>query len=282
MINYFLSFLLLFIPPQKEQKKYKAPRWMFHLYGNVFIERIPVLNQHYLNFLLRAESGYDSTISHKIRAILKESNYECDNYCCYKIKINKSNILRLCDSSYYKFIEPPEHELYDWVGGEDGVGYRYYFRHPQTQYAPVVKIGYEQAMEYCRFREDDYLIESTCESKSEKERRKYWKNIHCRLPKEEEMKMAMQKFKDKILYFRPTPWRYRSYLLDKANKKFVVPSYVIAEMLEEKGKAIGLTYIDSVGSFPVDHIRTYSKAEDWLGFRCVCEMEGWEESPKKD
>jgi formylglycine-generating enzyme required for sulfatase activity len=118
---------------------------------------------------------------------------------------------------------------------------------------PIVGISYNQAIVYCQWRTQ--VVNEVYKDKME---------VKYRLPSIEEYKIA-QKFekKDTEDYFFHEQYKLHQ-LPSKTKGKFMLfLSSNVSEMTNELGIALTAEY---------GKTKNYSKAEKWLGFRCVAEI----------
>ena len=171
----------------------------------------------------------------------------------------------------------------------------HYYTHPAFRNYPVVGVSYEQVLAYCEWRSNRvnemlYL---------KKHKLKYhpdsiYVNVPqlytYRLPTESEWKMmANIGYSKKALRHKMTMGNFNHPAKNEssADTNFAITAPVesywpnvygiynlygnIAEMIIEKGKAKGGSWATIESESKINQTQLYTKAENWLGFRCVCE-----------
>jgi len=169
------------------------------------------------------------------------------------------------------------------------------YEHPAYHFKPIMGITYEQALAFCEWRSEVVTKHYNQENPKEKY---YWKFTY-RLPSKEEWEKAALAGEDVSLL----PWGLEK--LERIDKNFPVPQPLInyrndktkgfqlkaiksyepnhwgiynmvgnvAEMTNEKGVAKGGSWFHRLNDCKIRFSQKYEKAELWLGFRCVCEIE---------
>lgn len=191
---------------------------------------------------------------------------------------------------------------------EDGVTtsmIQYYFRHPAFNNYPIVRVSYEQAIEFCKWRtyaanqllyfKQQNITDSQLHLKIEFPIRFIY-----RLPTKQEWESVassgidsttkvFRKYNKKYLFNYNTKeridssikdWRHdeiflafgpflpiRSFYPDKYGTYNTTGN--VAEMIAEKGTAKGGSFVQPPDSCFYDMEQYYTKPEKWLGFRCV-------------
>jgi formylglycine-generating enzyme required for sulfatase activity len=184
------------------------------------------------------------------------------------------------------------------VWGDNKPFMELYLRHPSYKDYPLVGISYEQAINYC-----DWRSERVNEVYFIKENKINYENISehnipqiysYRLPTKEEWEyIARIDFSDKTkkqqskkknqnqnLYnVKDTTIKEDKIVSITAPAKSYWPNEIgvynttgnVAEMIQEKGIAKGGSWIHSIDEIKIEKDFKYEQAENWLGFRCVCE-----------
>jgi len=168
---------------------------------------------------------------------------------------------------------------------------QYYYRHPAYKDFPVLGISYEQVLGYCKWRTErvkDFLSKA----------KKYdHLNFYYRLPTKAEWEVmsfgGTQEFsnngrneKGQLKMNIPrSPDAYKEDLkFNNGSNDVTAPVYSywknfyglynmignVAEMVQEKGISKGGGWLHQLEQCRVGKDIPYTKAESWLGFRCVC------------
>jgi formylglycine-generating enzyme required for sulfatase activity len=169
----------------------------------------------------------------------------------------------------------------------------YYFRHPAYENYPVVGVSYEQALAFCKWRTERVKEQWYLKTKKEL-------NIEFRLPTKEEWELisnnGMNVFnsngKNKKGEFMLNCLNDNMYQSDAdvmsdnadvtapvnwyGKNKFGLFNTIgnVAEMTEEKGLCKGGSWRHKMESCRAGNDIVYSKPTSWLGFRCVCVVNG--------
>lgn len=167
---------------------------------------------------------------------------------------------------------------------------QYYYRHPAYKDYPVVGISYEQALAYCKWRTDRVKAFSSLKGDFK------CPNFEYRLP----TKAEWEKLAESSTGFlsnngKNEKGRYRLNFchpdstgdcMSEDNADVTAPVYSywknrlglynllgnVAEMVEEKGICKGGSWRNRLEQCRVGKEQQYTKAEAWVGFRCVCEV----------
>ncbi|MFT5819410.1 MAG: sulfatase activating formylglycine-generating enzyme [Crocinitomix sp.] len=176
-----------------------------------------------------------------------------------------------------------------------------YLRHPSFYNYPVVGITYEQAVGYCTWRSDRvnemiFAQNNKVEYHFYKEDSTFYeipKICNYRLPTEEEWEsFAIAPFSKKVLRKQKTDPIYNVAGTNPKSENTGETSDAttsttafwpniygqynlignVAEMVAEKGKSKGGSWIHSEEESSASNSIEYTKPNVWLGFRCVCEV----------
>jgi formylglycine-generating enzyme required for sulfatase activity len=169
----------------------------------------------------------------------------------------------------------------------------YYFRHPAYRNYPVVGISYEQALAFCKWRTE--RVKEYWYIKTKKEL-----DIEYRLPTKEEWELISNSGMDVFIgNGKNSKGQYmfnclsdsmnsstRGIMLDNADVTAPVYSYWknhfglfqtignVAEMINEKGICKGGSWRHRPEACRAGNNIAYSKPTSWVGFRCVCVVNG--------
>lgn len=171
---------------------------------------------------------------------------------------------------------------------------KYYYRHPAYRDFPVVGISYEQAIAFCKWRtqtvkefyaiknKKEYQIEYSLPSKAEWELLSMSSssvfNNNGRDEKGRATLNCARDIHDSLLIDnRPKNGRYPDVTTSVYSywpNRFGLFNSLgnVAEMILEKGFSKGGGWRQSLEECRVGNYIPYTKAESWLGFRCVCKI----------
>lgn len=196
------------------------------------------------------------------------------------------NYLIWLQNEYGKKSNEYKNALPDTLVWRDPLAYnepyvKYYFSHPTYNRYPVVGISYEQAIDYCNWRternkENEYL-KFRLPTKAE------WLEIaNIGLSKKYQRKLIKKKLEcQKTINGRII---FGNFNCDIAAITAPVDAYYpneigvynlvgnIAEIISEKGIAMGGHYQEKLEDFTLDKEYHYDSPTDWLGLRCVAEI----------
>jgi hypothetical protein len=249
--------------PVREDKI--APPGTIKLNDSLYIDKTPVSNHSYLEFLSFIERSY----SQKVRDSLKKfPRYDVlsDEFQ----EFVKSNVDK--EKELYQEMLIPKHMHISWDMSQFE-----YQHHPYYRNHPVVNVTTTQAQTFCEWRTDMVMLNYAINSRDEKQRSKYYSKIQYRLPSPEEWEMAMEYFSefwitDRSIFEHDKSCTFPA-LEDRKNKKLF--QYVprnIAEMSSEKDIAMGLSWYDRDTTDNYFKTVRYTMPHDYLGFRCICEI----------
>ena len=167
-----------------------------------------------------------------------------------------------------------------------------YFRHEAYNDYPVMGITFEQAKAFCKWRTERVI--AFLKDVPKRKKKKLPEKFVYRLPTIKEWELAASGGYDSIqlpfgmeniFAFGGAPFNLnyagKEYLSD-----FTAPVYAyrqnnynifnlignVAEITAEKGIAKGSSYMHTLSNSKVTDNFPYSKPENWLGFRCACEV----------
>jgi formylglycine-generating enzyme required for sulfatase activity len=168
----------------------------------------------------------------------------------------------------------------------------HYFLHPAFKEYPVVGITWKQAKEYCQWR-SDRVMEQRLIQKETHPKMIIPKKIAYRLPTSKEWEKVasagyLEKTQNKIdkkYSNEPTgnfkPNRTSSFVENTKPvnsywpNKFGVYNILgnVAEMTDQENVCKGGSWVTPKDEVHIETNFRYEKAENWLGLRCVCEVE---------
>ncbi|MDB5229503.1 MAG: hypothetical protein JWN76_308 [Chitinophagaceae bacterium] len=244
---FFFFFLFLYADcfAQKE-----APPGTFFLRDGLYMDKNPVANINYVEFLVSIQNFWSPEISDSIQ---KLPLYGLDRREVYRQKDN---------SWYFKnsaFIESMRRPLLFYEGLDTTPGPKKYQVPEKIRYLPVLGITYEQAAMFCKWRTD--IVKLNNSVRTETERSKYYSHINYRLPTEEEWKYA---FNRKAVIKKSLPF----FKEPSKKKTFTVYDSIVSEFLNTRKTVIGY----KINTVKVESLDDPLRSSSGIGFRCVCEV----------
>ena len=170
------------------------------------------------------------------------------------------------------------------VSGDDAMA-KIYFNHPAYDNYPLVGVSYEQAQKYCKWRADrirevvgpgatvdlEFRLPSLAEWTLI--RRLNHPDLHYKVKKKNQGKSL---FNHRRPRSEPPGMANPNYLLTAPVRSFLVSEMGVynlygnvAEMLAEKGVAVGGSFFHSKKVIYAGINQSYTGPAHWLGFRCV-------------
>lgn len=170
----------------------------------------------------------------------------------------------------------------------------HYLSHPAYRDYPVVGISWKQAKQFCAWR-SDRVIEHVIINKELKPKKNYPTKVTYRLPTTQEWEhiansgyseKTMNKFE--IKYANSPKANFRSLESNITNttnttspafqywpNKFGVYNMLgnVAEMTDQEGVAKGGSWVQLEEEVTITKVFEYKKPTNWVGFRCICEVE---------
>ncbi|OFX46394.1 MAG: hypothetical protein A2046_13795 [Bacteroidetes bacterium GWA2_30_7] len=224
---------------------------------NIYIDQFPVTNADYTEFLLTVSAYYNPKIHDTIQKI-KPYNVNWKKLSEYFFSIEP-------DDEYMKKLEQEYYSPLSWTS-DSSLQFSYYDDEYYSNY-PIINISYEQAKEYCKWRTDMVLLSYAINVGNKKKRDVFYTKFAYRLPKFDDWKSAYDLFEiENEPFTKPVSGE------DSESEYFHYSHGNVSEMLDEKGKAVGLSWKDMLDVPKLINPIQYQKPSDWLGFRCVCEI----------
>ncbi len=247
--------------------------------ANLFMDDSEVMNCHYLEYLhFLAQDSADQVLinaypdtnifeTRHLKHLLRQKGVY------YKRKGGKHVPMRLL--LHDDKVHEPEMTHHWWN----------YFSYHGTKHHPVVGISYEQAVAYCKWR-SVFVTRLFNESLKQKNKYSSFENkkvaFQFSLPDEKMWQTAIQNQYEKslkdtliIIHNKCTRSNFKNEPLSAfSNTPNALEFYNlignVAEMMAEKGKCKGGSYVHSFSESDPKTTIMYSKPERWLGFRCAC------------
>ena len=235
-----LSFLLLIFSANAQQV-YETPPGTIKINDTLFIDKAPVDNKMYLEFMVKVKSLWNYDLQDTLRELSLE---EIDESIISNSVNNQQNeeILRMITSV-------------ENIKISDSVNMAYYFNHPEFQHHPMVGVSKEQAQLFCDWRTDMVNLRWGTEIK---ENNNNYMKIKHRLPTDQDFDLAAKIFREneKIVFSDQAS-------LEKINLKIRKEKEVffLFDIPEFKNSESDSVLIEE------------SEKYAFKFFRCVCEVE---------
>jgi hypothetical protein len=240
-------------------KPKKSPDNMVMLNDSVYISVRPVTNMEYMGFVNYLKISYSQKVIDSL-----------DNIPLWGVDLEEFRrfmILSRNDKNLYEKMQIRLNQRFDW-----GISLEEYITLPEFSKHPVILITHEQAKEYAQWLTRMMLFQWSVDSKNERQRKKYYSKIECRLPTPEEWDKAMEIYRENITEREKSKTRI-TYTFpvkeDRKKPRFIYVPGNISEMTDDKNIAVGVSWIDKNLTENNQRIE-YKGTADWLGFRCVC------------
>ncbi|MDT0643977.1 SUMF1/EgtB/PvdO family nonheme iron enzyme [Zunongwangia sp. F363] len=230
--------------PENRSTSSQVPPGTIHLKDNLYIDKTPVTNQMFMEFL-KSITNFWSMEKHD--AIQKSSNYGFKGSEIEEKLLKDIPQLKLENTSNLKI-------------GKNLV-FDDYINDHHYDYHPVVQISKAQAQFFCLWRTDMVMLNYSYKSETPAQRRKFPSRVNYRLPTVQEMKNAVAKFQpEKIEVMEPEMGTIQ--LREKLREIDSMVLFNISEHTLDK-KAYGINWRNS---------NIQESQNDYTGFRCICEI----------
>ena len=251
--------------------KKENPPGTIWLRDNLFIDRVPCSNTYY------KEYEYNNSRFGKYN-FTKLGNYvDSLPYFGVDVKSFRQKFIFIPnpDSAKYKI------DLKRFQSGASSLFNIQYIANPFYNFYPIINMPYQGAEAFCKWR-TAMIMSNYASAKTLSERVHYHKKIKFRLPTKEEWEYAVThlpivfSFNENIAYggMGLVTESYQDPVYGKhivGDKNFILND--LSEMVSEKFVAKGRNWSDSTSWHNVNFTTSYQDANNWLTFRCVCEVE---------
>ena len=269
----FLSILLFLISCLSSKNrlvvKKENPPGTVWLRDNLYMDCTPVCNVHYRE--------YEYYMNKKLKYNFSAFQHLVDSLPYYGFDIKNFTDHYLFppdkDSSQYKV------NLKSAVASNKYPFYYDYLHNPTYNNYPMINISYQVATAYCEWRTNMVMLYYSA-IKSENKRLAAHKKIKYRLPSKEEWEYALKHlpiirtyndFSSKTDNIKLKKFLLNEEFTNVSDKKFTLSNF--SEMVAEKNIAKGRNWLDSLSFKNENYTTSYEDATDWIGFRCICEVE---------
>ena len=235
-----LSFLLLIFSANAQQV-YETPPGTIKINDTLFIDKAPVDNMMYLEFMVKVKSLWNYALQDTLKSLSLE---EIDESIISNSVSNQQN------EEILKMITSVEN-----IKISDSVNTEYYFNHPKFQYHPMVGVSKEQAQLYCDWRTDMVNLRW---GKEIKENKNNYRKIKYRLPTDQDLHLATKVFSEneKIVFSDQASLEKINLKIPKEKEVFFL--FDIPEFTQTEGDTA---------------LIEENKKYKFKFFRCVCEVE---------
>lgn len=272
--------LILFCHPAKAQEQHVPPPGTIHLKDNLYIDKVPVSNIAYREFLFSVQHFWTEK-THDIIDTLPSYGLDLNEaaggvYITNKKGKTVANADDLKpDESLLQRMTIPDDLLVDPSNGITTNEYTAYHAYNDN---PVVYITHEQAEMFCKWRTDWVMLHYAIASGNKNERKKYFPKITYRLITEDEWRYAYSNYAALLSTGfigsdnnQKTFANYKSADSRTNEESFSIYTNNFAELLLEKKSIIGVLFKTDANSKNVV-TNSYAPASN-VGFRCVCEVQ---------
>lgn len=273
--------MLLFAFPAPAQKLKTAPPGTIFLKDNIFIDRLPVTNNAYKEFLFAVQKFW-SEKTHEAIPQLPQYGLQFVDDPAVRI-VNKydadmvDSIFLTPDMAFYERMKIPDNLVVDLA---TNLTMEYYSKAVLYKNNPVIYVSHEQAAMFCKWRSDMVMLHYALKSGGKGERKRYYSKVNYRLMTEDEWRFAYNTFGNVLLsdfgiradFNKKSFAGYAPVDSKKAESSFSIYANNFAEMLLDRKAIIGALWNENSQSTQNIITSKYAPASN-VGFRCVCEVE---------
>jgi len=274
--------LLLITGNAAAQKEKIAPPGTIHLKDNIYIDKVPVSNNAYKEFLYSIQRFWSQKTheslnvlpNYGLRFIEGDINVHVTDRTGADV-IDSANLQP--DDALYQQMKIAGNLIIDLA---TNLTMDYYGKAIQYGNNPVVYITHEQAAMFCKWRSDMVMLQYAISANSQNQRKRYYSKVTYRLMTEDEWKYAYNQNAELLLSdfgirTDPNQKSFANYVpVDSRRKESAFNIYAnnFAELLLEKKSMIGVLWNNNTQDSKNIVTKSYAPASN-IGFRCVCEAE---------
>jgi formylglycine-generating enzyme required for sulfatase activity len=256
---------------------------------NLYIDKYPITNQNYKEFLYCIELFWNNQTSDFLNK-LPDFGYTMQGYDKEGISYQDINFNFTYNTPSKFVIYGLENNYFDSILYNemllpldslifDSIPLNEYLNHRVYSDFPVLYVNKKQAETYCKWRSDMVNLRIGLESKDSSTFSKYAAPVKFRLPTKEEwirsyeISLNNKKKKNKYTYLNeiePVNYVYKNYN-KKAKFHFYSQQGKLSEIIQED-LIINYNWMDTVDIQDSIVLRTFNSAFPGVGFRCVCEI----------
>jgi len=241
-MRYFFTLIFsLLIYSANGQQLYETPPGTIKINDTLFIDKAPVDNLMYLEFMTKVESLWNNKLHKTLKSMSLE---EIDDSVISNFDSSMDN------QELLNTISTVEN-----IAISDSVNMEYYFNHPKFQYHPMVGITKDQAQLFCKWRTDMVNLRWGMKIKENKNN---YRKIRYRLPTDKDLDLATKVFRE--------------------NGKFVFSDQTSLEKINFKDRGQKEAFfLYNIPEFTQSEDNTALTEENkdfnFKFFRCICEVE---------
>jgi formylglycine-generating enzyme required for sulfatase activity len=264
------------------QKQKIAPPGTIYLKDNLYIDKVPVSNAAYQEFLYAIQKFWSEKTHESLQSLplygLDLAETDIGLHLTNKqglLVIDTANTRP--DEYLYRQMSIPGNLIVDLATNLD---MEYYTKAVAYKNNPVVYVTHEQAEMFCKWRSDMVMLHYAMISGGKSQRKHYYSKVNYRLMTEDEWRYAYAKngnillsdFGTRADFNRKSYSRYAPVDSRRKEAGFSIYANNFAEMLLEKKSMIGVLWNDATQDSKNIVTKSYAPASN-VGFRCICEVE---------
>lgn len=263
------------------QSQHVPPPGTIHLKDNLYIDKVPVSNIAYREFLFSVQHFWTEETHAIIDSLplygLDLSQDDAGIYITNKKGVSLVDSSNLApDETLLERMEIPGDLVVDPAIGLTTSTYNNVQAYNNY---PVVYVTHEQAAMFCKWRTDWVMLHYAISSANKSERKKYFPKITYRLITQEEWQYAYNNNAELVLsdfgtrqVSQKTFANYKPTNSRAEEASFSIYANNFAELLLEKKSIIGVLWNTSSNDSKKIITKSYAPASN-VGFRCVCEVQ---------
>lgn len=281
LMTMVVVFGIFVIVPAQAQIQRNPPPGTVYLKDSIFIDKYPITNNAYREFLYAIQTFWSEKFHEKINELP-----------AYGLKINESEggAITITNREGELLIDStdtrPDSQLYQRmkiserliVDPATNLTMEYYTKAQFYGDYPIVYVTYEQAELFCEWRSDWVMLHYAVECKNKSERKKYPSKVIYRLANADEWSYAKEKKAQILVSDFGTrgdinKGSYANYKEAQAKSEngFNVYANNFAEILSDRKQMIGVLQNNDTNTNSQVVTKSYAPASN-VGFRCICEV----------